>query len=157
MQQSLVLARLRPLPSLVFSVSTLLALAGVVPLGAGSAGPGLSAYAVFYLLIVAAGLLYAGFNLIAVASCILLSRSTALYIDRGRVIYLVPFLFSVPLSDIREVDVDRQREHLPFLKATVRIRRRKGRTRYVRTEFLDRTADEIATALIAELADRAFG
>jgi hypothetical protein len=70
-------------------------------------------------------------------------HSDAIYIVDGRLIYTWPFMFSMPLSEIAQVEVDRSRPGLGY-GAKVRITRLSGRKRYIATGFLDQSAETLA-------------
>jgi hypothetical protein len=84
--------------------------------------------------------------------------SGALHVSGGRLVFILPVVFSIRLSDIERVDVDRTREQFPgrVFKATVRVRRKRGRPRYIRTEMLDTPAAQIAELIQAQLGSESL-
>lgn len=91
-----------------------------------------SAYTLFYISIGLINLLFLG--------------GRALYVRKRRLVYVSPLICNIKFEDIKNVEVDHSRESRG-LKATVRIERSQGRARYIRTEFLDRTATTIRDEL----------
>ena len=97
-------------------------------------------------LILILGSLYLMRSVISGFSAILFLNSDGVYIINDKLVYTWSFVFSAPLSDIIDVSVDRSRVERGFA-ATVKITRKSGKEKYIRTEFLDQSADALAAKI----------
>ncbi len=147
MVKRIVLARFRVVPALMFYAAIIVA---TVFVAAAPNLTGVSISVIWWVAGLVGGLYISYYAVLGLANLIFLGAN-ALYVKNERLIYVSPMILSVNLSNIETVDVDQTRKQWGFAP-TVRIKKNQGRTRYIRTEFLDKPADELAGELQRTLA-----